>query len=383
MNDIHPPVPLLDLTRTESELNDKLRHAFERVLRSGHFILGPEVEALEAEIASYCGAKYAVGVSSGTDALLVSLMALGIAPGDEVLCPTYTFFATAGCVSRVGAKPVFVDCNPTTFNAEAHDFEPFVTSRTKAVIAVHLFGLCCEMNPILDLCTRRGIPLIEDAAQALGARDRGRGAGSMGTLGCFSFFPSKNLGCLGDGGMIVTNDAALAEKCRLLRGHGAKPKYYHKLVGGNFRLDALQAAFLREKLPYLEGWTLARQKNADHYRTLFANAGLTVDKIVLPSAPETHRHIFNQFVIRVTGEGQRDALKKHLEKHRIGTEIYYPVPMHLQECFQEHRRPLGSLPNAEAAARETLAIPIFPGLRPDEQEFVVGAIASFFGSSQR
>lgn len=383
MTEMSRPIPLLDLTRSSPELDDRLRAAFERVLRSGYYILGSEVEKLESEIAAYCGAKYGIGVSSGTDALLVALMALGVGPGDEVLCPTYTFFATAGSIHRLGAKPVFVDCDPKTYNSEAHHFEPYFTERTKAVIAVHLFGLCCEMDPILDLCRRHSVPLIEDAAQALGANDRGRGAGSMGTIGCFSFFPSKNLGCLGDGGMIVTNDATLAERCKLLRGHGAKPKYYHKVVGGNFRLDALQAAFLREKLPYLEGWTKTRQRNAENYYRLFARVGLNETDVVLPSAPSTHRHIYNQFVIRIPGEGRRDALKNHLEKHRIGTEIYYPVPMHLQECFRDCGRPAGSLPAAESAARETLAIPIFPGLTPDEQEIVVEAIAGFFKNSSR
>lgn len=374
------PIPLLDLTRGGPELDDRLRAAFERVLRSGTFILGPEVEKLESEIASYCGAKYGIGVSSGTDALLVALMALGVGPGDEVLCPTYTFFATAGSIRRLGARPVFVDCDPKTFNSEARHFEPYFTGRTKAVIAVHLFGLCCEMDPILELCRYHKIPLIEDAAQALGANDRGRGAGSMGTIGCFSFFPSKNLGCLGDGGMIVTNDAALADQCKLLRGHGAKPKYYHKVVGGNFRIDALQAAFLREKLPYLEGWTQARQRNAANYHRLFAESGLRNNDVILPEHPSTHRHIYNQFVIRVPGEGRRDALKSYLEKHRIGTEIYYPVPMHLQECFRDCGHSSGSLPAAESAARETLAIPVFPGLRPEEQESVVQTITRFFQS---
>lgn len=376
MLDSQRSVPLLDLTRNDPDLEHELRQAFDRVLRSGQYILGPEVEAFEREIAAYCGTRFAVGVSSGTDALLVALMALGIGSGDEVLCPTYTFFATAGSIHRLGAKPVFVDCDPLNFNSQAEHFAPHITSRTKAIIAVHLFGLCCNMDPIRELCERHGLALVEDAAQALGAKDRERQAGTIGTLGCFSFFPSKNLGCLGDGGMIVTNDPVLAEKCKLLRGHGAKPKYYHKIVGGNFRLDALQAAFLRVKLPYLSTWTERRRENASRYQALFSRYGIAHDDVILPSYPETHWHIFNQFVIRVKGNGRRDALKQYLDANRIGTEIYYPVPMHKQECFRMHH-PGIPLPNAELAARETLALPIFPGLQPEEQEHVVRSIASF------
>jgi dTDP-4-amino-4,6-dideoxygalactose transaminase len=371
-------VPLLDLKRLDETLASQLRAAFERVLSSGHFILGPETQALEKELAAYCGAKHAIGVSSGTDALLLALMALDVGPGDEVICPTYTFFATAGAIWRLGAKPVFVDCSPESYNVEARHVERALTAKTKAVIPVHLFGQCAELDPILAVCKKHGVAVVEDAAQAIGSEYKGRRAGAFGEFGCFSFFPSKNLGALGDGGFVTANDDALAEKARILRTHGSKPKYYHKMVGGNFRLDELQAALLRVKLPRLDDWTAVRQRNAALYRQAFQAAGLVGKNISLPTEQPERRHIYNQFVIRVPGAGKRDELKNFLTSRKIGCEIYYPVPMHLQECFSSLGVRAGALPAAESAAQETLAVPIFPELREDELHAVVSACAEFF-----
>lgn len=364
------PVPLLDLKAQFVTIEDEIRAAMDRVLASQYFIMGPEVEALEREVAAYSQCAYGIGVSSGTDALLVALMALEIGPGDEVITTPYTFFATAGCIARLGAKPVFVDIAPRTYNIDPAQIEAAVTPRTKAIMPVHLFGQMADMAPIMALAERHNLAVIEDAAQAIGAEYKGRRAGSIGHLGCFSFFPSKNLGGFGDGGMVVSNDPALADRVKLLRGHGARPKYHHQVVGGNFRLDAIQAAVLRVKLRHLDEWTAGRQHNAACYRELFAAAGLA--GVELPRENGAGRHIYNQFVIRLK---QRDSLIAHLKARQIGHEVYYPAPMHLQACFAELGHRAGDFPESEAAAQETVAIPIYPELTAAQQQVVVNAIA--------
>jgi dTDP-4-amino-4,6-dideoxygalactose transaminase len=364
-------VPLLDLKRQNKACEPELRAAFERVMASGQFILGPEVEAFESECAALLGAKHAIGVSSGTDALLLAFMTLGIGPGDEVICPSYSFFATAGCVARVGAKAVFVDVLPCCFNMDPALLEGAITSRTKAIVPVHLYGQTAHMGPILEIARARKIAIVEDAAQALSARCEGRAAGTLAEFGCFSFFPSKNLGAFGDAGLVTTNDDALAEKAKILRVHGAKPKYHHHFVGGNFRIDALQAALLRVKLPRLSGYTAARQRNVARYREALGG----VNGIVFPR-PCQKDHIWNQLVLRVPGK--RDALLAHLKQKNVGTEVYYPVPLHRQECFAGLGHAEGSLPVSERAAKETLAIPVFPELQAEEIDFVAAAIRSFF-----
>ncbi|HEX6588869.1 MAG TPA: DegT/DnrJ/EryC1/StrS family aminotransferase [Longimicrobiales bacterium] len=367
-------VPLLDLKAQYATIRENARAAVDRVLESQYFILGPEVEALEAEVAAYCHARHGIGMSSGTDALLIALMALDVGPGDEVVTTSYSFFATAGVIARLGATTVFVDIDPETYNIDVDQAIAAVTDRTRAIIPVHLYGRMAEMDRLLELGRERGIAIIEDAAQAIGATDdAGRAAGSIGDYGCFSFFPSKNLGGIGDGGMVVTNDAARAELLRVLRVHGSNPKYYHSLVGGNFRLDAIQAAVLRVKLPHLDGWAAGRRANADRYRALFDEAGLGGD-LTLPE--DVPGHIYNQFIVRAP---ERDALRAHLAAADIGTEIYYPVPLHLQECFADLGYGAGDLPHAEAAARETLALPIYPELTPDQLAWVVRSIAEFYG----
>ncbi len=370
-------VPLLDLKAQYATIREEVRAAVDRVLESQYFILGPEVEALEAEVAAYCQCRYGIGVSSGSDALLVALMAIGLQPGDEVITTPYTFFATAGAIARLGAKPVFVDIDPITYNLDPARLEAAVTPRTRAIIPVHLYGQMADMDTVMSVAERHGLYVIEDAAQAIGAEYKGRRAGSIGHFGCFSFFPSKNLGGVGDGGMVTSNDAALADKVRLLRGHGARPKYHHKVVGGNFRLDALQATVLRVKLPYLDGWTAARQRNAATYRRLFAESGLVADEqVALPVDAGYGRHIYNQFVIRVE---QRDSLAAYLKQQGIGTEVYYPVPMHRLECFAELGLVAGAFPESEAAAQETLALPIYPELSAAMLAQVVQAITAFYG----
>ena len=365
-------VPLLDLQAQYGPIRDDVLAAMTRVCDSQQFILGREVERLETELASMLGVRFAVGVSSGTDALLVAMMALGIGPGDEVITPTYSFFATAGSVARLGATPVLVDIDPATCNIDPAAVQAAVTPRTRAVVPVHLFGQSADMRPILELARARGIVVVEDAAQAIGATYEGALVGGLGEVGCFSFFPSKNLGAFGDAGLVTTNDEALAERVRLLRGHGMHPKYYHRFLGGNFRLDALQAAILRVKAPHLAAWTDARRRNADRYRTLFAARGLT--GVGLPIERPGRRHIYNQFVIRVP---ERDRLRAVLAEEGVGTEIYYPVPFHLQECFAPLGYREGEFPHAEAAARETLALPIYGELTEAQQAHVVEAIARF------
>jgi dTDP-4-amino-4,6-dideoxygalactose transaminase len=378
------PVPLLDLKQQYDALKADIDAAIARVVESQHFILGPEVAALEAAVAEYSTAKHGVGMSSGTDALLAALMACDVGPGDEVIVPSYTFFATAGVVARLGAIPVFVDIDPVTYNILPDLAEANIRAATKAIIPVHLYGRMVEMEPFVDMARTSGSAIIEDAAQAIGATDaQGRRAGSIGDFGCFSFFPSKNLGGFGDGGLTVTQRDELAHKLRMLRMHGSEPKYYHRIVGGNFRLDALQAAVLRVKLPHLDGWTAARRRNADTYRALFADTAITADAgsgattldvpVVLPAGDPGH--IYNQFVIRVQN---RDGLQVHLREAGIGTEIYYPVPLHLQECFAGLGYRSGSLPNAEAAARETLALPIYPELTEAQLATVVETVRGFY-----
>ncbi|HUR34726.1 MAG TPA: DegT/DnrJ/EryC1/StrS family aminotransferase [Vicinamibacterales bacterium] len=366
-------VPLLDLQAQYAPLRDQILAAITRVCDSQRFIMGPEISALESELASLIGLKHAVGVSSGTDALLLALMALDVGPGDEVITTTYSFFATAGAIVRVGATPVLVDIDPVTYNIDPAALEAAITPRTRAIMPVHLYGLCADMNPVMAVARRAGVAVIEDAAQAIGATYHGRPAGGIGDLGCFSFFPSKNLGAFGDAGLVTTNDDALAKRASLLRMHGMEPKYYHHLVGGNFRMDALQAAVLRVKAPHLAAWTAARRLNAARYATLFEDAGL-LDAVVLPAAPSGLHHIFNQFVIRVP---RRDALKAFLDRRSIGNEVYYPVPFHLQPCFANLGYASGVFPNAERAASETLAIPIYSELSMEQQRAVVSAIGEF------
>jgi len=373
----------LDLKAQYAPIREEIRAAMDRVCDAQYFIGGPEVEALEGEVARYSAAQFAIGVTSGTDALIVTLMASGIKPGDEVITTPYSFFATAGCIDRLGAVPVFVDIDPRSYNIDPALVEAAVTAKTRAIIPVHLYGQMAEMDPIMAIAARHNLVVIEDAAQAIGAEYGGRRAGSIGHFGCFSFFPSKNLGAFGDGGMVTASDAHLAHVARLLRNHGAEPKYYHKLVGGNFRLDALQAAILRIKLPYLDGWTAGRQRNAERYRALFAAAGLVVDGpaaagqhgIVLPAELPARRHIYNQFVIRTD---RRAAVMAALKERKIGHEIYYPVPLHLQECFTALGYRPGSLPHAGLAANETLALPIYPELTEEMQAAVVDAVAAAY-----
>jgi dTDP-4-amino-4,6-dideoxygalactose transaminase len=373
-------VPLLDLRPQYAAIREEIRAAIDRVADSQQFILGPEVEALEADVARYSQCKYGIGVSSGSDALLVCLMAIDIKPGDEVIVPTYSFFATAGAVARLGAIPVFVDIDPVSYNIDPSTIASAISKRTRAIIPVHLYGQMADMDPIMEMARLHGLTVIEDAAQAIGADDRGRRAGSIGDFGCFSFFPSKNLGGFGDGGMVTTNSAELAEKVKLLRNHGYAPKYYNKVLGGNFRLDALQAAVLRVKLKYLDDWTAGRQRNAAQYRHLFSEAGIVVtskptrSQIVPPSEGEERRHIYHQFVIR---NGDRDRLLIHLKESGIGVEIYYPLSLHQQECFAELGYREGQFPVSECAAKETLALPIYPELTKEMISIVVSSIIDF------
>lgn len=364
-------VPLLDLKAQYATIREEVNAAMLRVLESQAFILGPEVEALEREIAAYSGCRYGVGVSSGTDALLLSLMVLGIKAGDEVILPTYTFFATAGAVARLGATPVFVDVDPQTYNTTAEAIERAITPRTRAIIPVHLYGQMADMPAIMALAERHDLIVIEDAAQAIGAEVDGKRAGQYGHMACFSFFPSKNLGGAGDGGMVTTNDPELYDKLKLYRNHGYKPKYYNRVVGGNFRLDAIQAAVLRVKLPYLDLWTQARQRNAAVYRQLLAD----VEGLRLPYELPHVRHIYNQFVVACE---RRDDFQRHLQARGIGTEIYYPLPMHLQDCFTDLGYKLGDFPHSEAAAQQTLALPIYSELTQTQLEEVVDAVRAFF-----
>lgn len=377
-------VPLLDLKAQYASIRDEIDAAIQRVVESQYFILGPEVASLEKEIATYSQCEFGAGVSSGTDALLLALMVIGIKPGDEVITTSYTFFATAGAVARLGAKPVFVDIDPQTYNIDPNQIEARINGHTRAIIPVHLYGQVAEMSPIMELAQQHNLVVIEDAAQAIGAEYHGQRAGSIGHMGCFSFFPSKNLGGFGDGGMVTTNDPDLDEQLRLFRNHGYKPKYFNAVVGGNFRLDAIQAAVLRIKLKHLDSWTLARQQNAAAYRRIFVEAGLAVDLeafnagqpgVMLPVEAPERRHIYNQFVIR---SHRRDDLMRYLKQHQIASEIYYPQPMHLQECFAELKYKRGDLSASEAAAQQTLALPIYPELTEEMQTRIVDCITAFY-----
>ncbi|HVB55648.1 MAG TPA: DegT/DnrJ/EryC1/StrS family aminotransferase [Candidatus Acidoferrales bacterium] len=364
----------LDLKAQFAEIREEIFAAVTGVLESQHFIFGPEVEAFEREISAHTGARFAIGCASGSDALLLALLALEIRPGDEVITTPFTFVATAGAIARIGAKPVFVDIDPATFNIDPAQIENAITPRTRAILPVHLFGMAADMDAILKIAAKRELPVIEDAAQSIGARYRGEAVGNLGAMGCFSFFPSKNLGGAGDGGMITTNDQKLAERLKLLRVHGSRKKYEYEIVGINSRLDALQAAILRVKLRHLEAWTEGRRRNADRYRALFAEFALT-KQVTLPQVPAERTHVYNQFVIRVT---ERDVLRAFLKERGIPTEIYYPSPLHLERAFQYLGYNAGAFPAAEAASKQVIALPIYPELREEQQRSIVSAIAEFY-----
>ena len=383
-------IPMLDLKLQYASLRAELDGAVARVVQSPNFILGEEVESFEQEIARYLGSRHALGVSSGTDALLLALMALGVAPGDEVILPTFSFFATAGVVARLGAHPRFVDIDPATYNIDPQGVAAAISERTAAIIPVHLFGQGADLDRIRELASGANLPVIEDAAQALGAVDRhGESLGTIGQVGCYSFFPSKNLGAFGDAGLVVTDDTDLWEKMKLMRVHGAAQAYMHDVVGGNFRIDALQAAVLRVKLPHLEAWSLGRRVNADRYRAKFLERGLSREVETFPSdeypialptetaaGSDRLHHIYNQFVIRAV---DRDALAAHLREQGIGNAVYYPVPFHRQPCFEPWIDPSQQFPAADRAASEVLALPVFPELSTDQINYVVDAIANFYG----
>ena len=382
-------VPLLDLKAQYGPLRDEIMAAMTEVIEAQWFIMGPKVKELETQVAEYCHAKHAIGCASGSDALLLALMGIGIKPGDEVICPSYTFFATAGSIHRLGAKPVFVDIDPTTYNMDVELVREAASrcTRLKAIVPVHLFGQTVDMKAYNQLGTELGVPIIEDAAQAIGSIDsNGSFAGSTGTIGCFSFFPSKNLGGFGDGGIMTTNDDEIAERLSILRVHGGKPKYYHHVVGINSRLDALQAAILSVKLKHLNDWHAARLRNANRYTEIFESAGAKTSATPLSEGglplrtpqgvSEPSRHIYNQYCIRVP-DGVRDQLRDHMKEQGIGTEIYYPVPLHEQACFASLGYKLGDLPESESAARQTLALPIYPELTEEQHNHVASTICKF------
>ena len=370
-----PGVPILDLGRQSAALGRQIAAALARVCESGQFVLGPEVSELEKGIADYCRVEHAVGCASGSDALLLALMTFDVGPGDEVIVPSFTFFATASAITRLGARPVFADIRPDSFNLDPADVRRKLSPATRAILPVHLFGQCADMTALDGMADEWDLPVIEDAAQAMGAEFEGQRAGSMGQIGCFSFYPTKNLGGAGDGGMLTTRSADLADRLRLLRGHGMQPRYYHSVVGINSRLDSFQAAVLNCKLPHLEPWTRERQTLAEQYAELFVAEGLDRN-VVLPQPMRGNRHVWNQYVIRVP-DGRRDALRNFLTEARIGTEIYYPLGLHEQECFRYLDYAPTDLPQTYRASREVLALPIFPGLTVAEQEQVVGRIAEF------
>jgi dTDP-4-amino-4,6-dideoxygalactose transaminase len=370
--------PLLDVVRSNEPLRESILAAVANVLDSGRYLYGPDCGKLERSVADICAVEHAVGCASGSDALLLSLMALGVEPGDEVITPSFTFFATASAVWRLGACPVFVDIDPVTFNMDPELVEAAITRATRAIIPVHLFGQCADMDSICEIAQREGLGVVEDAAQAIGAKHQGRPAGGWGDIGCFSFYPTKNLGGVGDGGMLTTGDAALADKLRLLASHGMQPRYFHSVVGVNSRLDSVQAAVLNVKLELLAAWNAQRQRNAERYEELFSAAGLD-HELTLPQTVADREHVWNQYTIRVPN-GRRDALRAHLTEREIGSETYYPLPLHLQECFGPLGYRQGSLPETERAAREVLSLPIFPGMTILEQEAVVDSIAEFYAS---
>ncbi len=373
-------VPFLDLKAQYQQIKDEIDRAVAEVISEQHFILGPKVDALEKAVAAYSSARYGIGVASGSDALTLSLMALGVGAGDEVITTPFTFFATAGSISKVGATPVFVDIDPRTYNLDPAHIQERITPQTKAIIPVHLFGQCVDMEPVKELARSNGLRIIEDAAQAIGSdyiKDSAppQRVGSIGDLGCFSFYPSKNLGGVGDGGMVTTNNEELADRVRLLRVHGASAKYYYQYIGINSRLDALQAAVLLVKFRYLEEWTDKRLKNAAYYDQLFDEIRHQALGIEIPYVQYNNRHIYNQYVIRVP---KRDALREFLAQEGIGTDVYYPLPLHLQECYRDLGYEEGDFPHAEKAAQETLALPIYPELTREQQEYVVSKIGEFF-----
>lgn len=368
-------VPLLDIKEQNESLRPEIEAALKRVLDTNGFILGAEVAALEKELAEYCGVKYAVGCASGTDALLLALMAFDVGADDEVITTPYSFFATVSSITRLGAVPIFVDIDPHTFNLNVEQIEERITDKTKAIQPVHLYGQCAEMEKLQGISRKYNVPLVEDAAQAIGAEENGKRAGAMSEIGCFSFYPSKNLGGMGDGGFMTTDDERLAEKLFALRVHGSKERYYHEWVGLNSRLDGFQGAILRVKLPHLDSWSDRRKKNADYYRRLLTDADLN-EQITVPLERKNVRHIYNQFVIRVPE--RRDELRAFLTENEIGTDVYYPVSLHLQKCFRYLDYRAGDFPESERASRETLALPIFPELQPEQQEFVVEKIREFY-----
>ncbi len=374
-------VPLLDVNRGNAAVRDDVLEAIARVVDSGKFLHGPAVGELECAVAGVCQTKHAIGCASGSDALLLALMALDIGPGDEVIVPSFTFFATASCVSRLGAKIVFVDIDPDTFNVSPAAIADAITSRTKAIIPVHLFGQCAAMDQICKIADQHRIHVIEDAAQAIGAAYRGRHAGSWGSIGCLSFYPTKNLGGMGDGGMLVCQDDAIAAKLRLLASHGMQPRYHHKLIGINSRLDTIQAAILEVKIKRLGDYTRTRQANAARYEMLFGSAGLDT-QFELPIESPAVFHVWNQYGIRVLN-GRRDELKTHLQSRGVGAEIYYPIPLHQQECYRDLGYATGSLPETERAAAEMLNLPIYPELTIEEQLTVVEAVKSFYDAVSR
>ncbi len=368
-------VPLCDIQAQYRELEDQLHEAVTRVLRSGQMIQGPEVAALEEEMAHYCGAGYGIGCSSGSDALLLALAALGVGPGDEVILPPFTFFASVGAVCRLGARPVFADIDPDIYNLDPNQVENKITPRTRALMAVHLFGQCAEMEPLWHITKRHNLPIVEDAAQAIGAEYHGKRTGTLGAIGCFSYYPSKNLGACGDGGMVVTSDPDWAATMACLRNHGMEPRYFHKHIGWNARLDALQAALLRVKLPHLDRWTHGRQLAAQRYDALIEEQHLG-QFLQRPIIRPQRRHVFHQYMVRVA-RGQRDALVRHLKADKIGCEIYYPIPLHLQECLRSLGHREGDFPASEEAARCVLALPMFPELTVDQQRRVIQSCAAF------
>lgn len=374
-------VPLLDLKCQHEPLMEEMVDALRGVCQSGAFVLGPEVTKLENNTADYCQAKHAVGCASGSDALLLAMMACDVGPGDEVILPSFTFFATASAVTRLGATPVFADIERDTFNISPVAIRACLNSATKAILPVHLFGQCADMDEINAIAQSAGIPVVEDAAQAIGAEWAGQRAGSIGQIGCFSYYPTKNLGGAGDGGMLTTNDDALADRLQLLRGHGMRPRYYHQVIGVNSRLDSFQAAILNIKMKHLDRYTEQRQENAACYARLFAEAGLD-QQITLPPDGPNRRHVWNQYVVRVSG-GQRDTLREHLSAAKIGSEIYYPLGLHDQECFKYLDYKKGDLPETDRAAEEVLALPIFPGLTAEQQKIVVDRIATFYEAAGR
>ncbi|MCE9629565.1 MAG: DegT/DnrJ/EryC1/StrS family aminotransferase [Planctomycetia bacterium] len=377
--DLLPAVPLLALDRQYAVLREQIREAINRVCDSGRFVLGPDVAELEAELAKSLDVPHVISCASGSDALLLALMALGIGAGDEVIVPSYTFFATASAVTRLGAVPIFADIDPVTYLIDPRDIEKKISSRTRAIVPVHLFGRTADMDAIGPIAAKAGLPIVEDAAQSILSTWRGRCSGSLGDVGCFSFYPTKNLGGAGDGGFLTTTRDDVAKSLRLLRVHGMEPRYYHEVIGINSRLDSIQAAVLRVKLPHLDSWTTGRQVNAGRYQEIFAEYDLA-GRVAVPGDEPRGRHVWNQFVIRVLDDS-RDALRAHLAKHGVGTEIYYPVPLHLQKCFAHLGWAKGDLPETERAAEQTLALPIFPELETAEQRTVVARIAEFFSAA--